>query len=475
MLRRATLVLALAVGCRTDERPGVDTPPKPTDGPGVPDPTPTGDTGTPPIKTGGPVTVSNLSWEVSAFMPSVIEVSWDQVNGGEVVFEYSFDKGVWQATPPTIYASGSNSRTIVGIPFETTAQWRVVTNTGTVEATGLDMTTGDLPSGLRVATVEVSDPTAWHQAGNYLLTSISDHGGGWTGGVYYTFIMDRQGRMVWAKRVPAQHWTLFASLAKDGTHFIWDESTKWSDGDHGAGSTLHRTYLDEEIEEISVPGLHHAWIERPDGTFVWGSKDHGGAEALVERMPGQVGETVLWTCEDDWSLGYCESNGLFYSAARDTYLYSFYTNHTLVEIDRLGGATRWWAGERGGGYDFVPSNSQFRWQHGVSWTDAGTILVTTEGSNFPVTTFVREYELNATTGDLTDIWNYDSTNYAQYNGQTWRLDSGNTLHIIGTSGHIREVDASGNTVWHVRMDINNDSPLLGQGEFIDDLYSLVAP
>jgi hypothetical protein len=72
-------------------------------------------------------------------------------------------------------------------------------------------------------------------------------------------------------------------------------------GEGLSSSSIHRTYLDEEIEEIDTPGLHHAFIELPGTTLVWGSQHHGGGESLVERVPGQVGETVLWTCSDDWA------------------------------------------------------------------------------------------------------------------------------------------------------------------------------
>ena len=67
------------------------------------------------------------------------------------------------------------------------------------------------------------------------------------------FIIDRLGRPVWALKAPSQNWILFPSVAKANDSIIWDEATAWSQWDEGAGSKLHRRYLDEEIEVIAAP------------------------------------------------------------------------------------------------------------------------------------------------------------------------------------------------------------------------------
>jgi hypothetical protein len=259
-----------------------------------------------------------------------------------------------------------------------------------------------------------------------------------------------------------------------GDHILWDEATFWSDFDGGEGSTVHRTYLDEEIEEISTPGLHHAFVELPDGTLAWGSQDHGGGEALVELAPGAPDETVVWTCADDWpGVGGCESNCLYYDETRDSYLYSFYTNSSVVEVDRATGESLWWAGTVADGYDFNPPEARFTWQHGISWTDDRTILLSTHRTDAgPSTTFVREYELDEDAGMLNQVWSHDSAVFAETNGQAWRLDNGNTLHVIGSGTSIKEITVANEEVWVV--DFEGDK-LLGHGQFMPNLYNFVAP
>ncbi|MBN1334537.1 MAG: hypothetical protein JXB39_01095, partial [Deltaproteobacteria bacterium] len=419
-----------------------------------------------------------LSWRLHEEMESLVYVSWEQTLPGTVHVEYSFDPDVWLSTPSFLADKGSQEQLVVGIPFATEAAWRVVLEE-VRSFDGESIVTGPVPTGLPLCTVTVADETAWLSTGKYLLSSINQRAGGWTGGTYWTFIMDRQCRVVWARAAPDSHWTLFASVSLDGSYLMWDEATYWSDWDHGAGSSIHKTWLDEEFEEFPAPGLHHTFVELPDGTLAWGSQDHGGEEALVERGPDDEDETILWTCEEDWpGSRSCESNGLFYQASTDTFLYSFYTNNSVVEVSRSEGTSLWWAGTVSDDgtsrrYTFDPTNSQFSWQHGISYTASGTLLLSTE-ARFGSTTItaVREYEVDHESGLLRNVWTFNSGVYASTNGDAWRLSNGNTLHVLGAAGQIMEADPEGRLVWHVDY---HAQKLLGRGEFIEDLYALVKP
>ncbi|MCK6502573.1 arylsulfotransferase family protein [Myxococcota bacterium] len=433
----------------------------------------TGDGGT--LGDGGQASdfFDGLQWRLHDEMGSLVYVSWSQQDAATVHVEYSFDDGEWHQSPPFSAAAGSNEQLLVGIPFDMRARWRVKAETGETED-GPDIETDEVPSGVPEGTLEVSEPDRWLPDHGYLLTSINEQTGGWTGGHYWTLIVDRKARPVWASEAPREHWTLFAQVSVTGDYILWDEATYWSDWDHGAGSTVHRTWLDGEFDEIETPGLHHAFVQLPDETLVWGSQDHGGGEALVEQPMGSSDQTVLWTCQGDWpNSGDCESNGLFYVEETNSFLYSFYTNNSLVEVDRATGQSLWWAGEVRGGYTFDPADTQFSWQHGISYTEAGTLLVSTEASAMGRnTTMVREYEVDHETGTLHHVWNYDPGVFASTNGDAWRLENGNTLHVVGSAGHVFEVDAAGVPVWHVDYD---GSHLMGRGELISDLYALVSP
>jgi hypothetical protein len=419
---------------------------------------------------------TDLAWSLHPEVESLVYVTWTQAAPATVHVEYSFDAGEWMSSPPFDAAAGPNQQLVAGIPFATTAEWRVVSGGGTF-VDGTTITTGDIPRNFPMPDVETGDTSKWIAGGNYLLSSINARTGGWTQGNYYTFIMDREGRLVWAHLADDMAWTLFAQVALSGDHILWDAATYWADFDEGANSQIHRWYLDEEIEVIDTPGLHHAWVQMPDGGLVWGSQDHGGGEALVERGPSETGETILWTCRGNWEGSEdgrgCESNGIFYSPERDTFLYSFYTNNSLVELDHATGESLWWAGDVAGGYDFVPEDSQFAWQHGVSWTDAGTLLVSTVYySGDRRSTAAVEYEVDKDAGTLSPVWVFDPGVEADTNGDAWRLDNGNTLHVVGSSGNLYEVGPDSEVLWHLDF---GGTHLLGRGEFIEDLYALVKP
>ena len=418
-----------------------------------------------------PVEIIALEWELDPDQESQVYVSWEQDRAEMVHIEYEVDPGEWRSSPSSLAEEGANFRLLVGIPYEHSLEWRVVAETSTAD--GDTITTGDLRPNLPTGNVIVSDEADWIETGNFFLTSINQEAVGWSGGTYWTFIIDRQARVVWFQRTTDDHWTLYTQISVTGDHFLVDEATYWASGfDDGAGSQVHRMYLDAPIESIPTPGLHHAFIEMPDGTLTWGSQDHGNGEALVEKAPGQVDDTVVWRCPQEWfTWGQCESNSMYYDASRDTYLYSFYTNSTLVELDRTTGDNLWWAGEEPGGYDFDPPNSEFSWQHGITWTPQGTLLLSTEGGN-PTTTWVREYIVDDVDQTLTEVWNFNSGVRADTNGDARRLANGNTLHVVGSASQIIEVDPYGTPVWRVEFQYDK---LMGRGQFIEDLYDLVSP
>ena len=118
--------------------------------------------------------------------------------------------------------------------------------------------------------------------------------------------------------------------------------------------------------------------------------------------------------------------------------------------------------------------AQFLWQHGVSWTPAGTLLMSTDieppgGSR---STAVREYRLSEEDGTLSEVWTFDPGVLAGTNGDAWRLDNGNTLHTVGSAGQLYEVTADGDVVWRVDF---GGRYLLGRSELVSDLYALVSP
>lgn len=248
----------------------------------------------PETTSGEPAALTDPTWRLHPDFASLVWAGWTQDSPGLAHVEYSFDPDEWLSSPPFQAQAGVQEQLLVGIPYQTEVVWRVVVDDEILE--GGTLQTGRVPTGLPNGTVEESIPEAWWSGGNYLLTSINQVQGGWTGGQYWTLIIDRRGRPVWAQLAPEGNWTLFPQVALNGREILWDEATAWSQWDQGAGSVVHRTWLDQESEVVPTQGLHHAFVQLPDGTLVWGSRYHAsGTEALVERGPTAASDRVIWT------------------------------------------------------------------------------------------------------------------------------------------------------------------------------------
>ena len=436
---------------------------------------------------------SDLSARVHDDIGSLVLVSWTQSAADAVTVEYSFDEGEWLTTPAvSVEAGASGEALLLGVPYGMTVTWRLVGASGE-ESEALRITTDDVPSQLPPPTVVLSDPTLQHSDG-YLLGSINASGGGWAGGDFWKFILDREGRYVWAHLTPDEHWSIFLRQSHDGSEILWDEATYWSSfKGEGEDGQVHRMKIDGTITaSIPTPGLHHAFVELDDGRLAWGDASSGWFENLVEySTAGDI--EVIWSCEDyltelgmpeglshaeKWKYAYCESNTLYWHEPTDTFLYSFYTSSTVLEIDHSG-EVLWHAGQLHSGYDFSSEDEVFYWQHGVHYTDAGTLLLSSEADcadlnqcPYGYETVVFEYDVDHKDGILNTVWTYGQGEglYGNTAGEVHRLDNGNSLHNYGSGSAVKEVTADGEIAWWVEWEYFH---LIGRTTFITDLYDFL--
>jgi hypothetical protein len=290
------------------------------------------------------------------------------------------------------------------------------------------------------------------------------------------FVIDRLGRVVWAMRGINQDFTIYLQLTRDGA-FLWDQSTFWSEFDDGAASKIRRMTLDGTVTDtFDAPGMHHCFIEMPDGSLVWGSSDGFTSEQVRRRWPdGTV--TTVWDCEPFYeSLGlsdWCHTNSIVYDESTDTLLLSFPTDDTFVlEVDATTGEEFRWFGHIPGSWSFDAPTSAFQYQHGVTWTDTGTLLVSSQLTDDDPDALVREYTVDPATETLTQIWSYGAGDDidAVNAGEAHRLANGNTLHNTGTTPRVREITPDDRVVWDVAW---GGTRLLGRTVFVEDLYDLV--
>ena len=419
--------------------------------------------------------IMDVSWRLHEEIESLVYVTWTQADPATTHVEFSFDEGEWLSSPSQENGEGEAEALLLGIPYDTEFAFRVVYDLGDGPVTTAEHTAeaGALPEAFPVPELIASDADAYEPTGRYLLSSINAYNGGWTGGDYYKFIMDRQGRIVWTLLTPDNNWSIYLRVSANGEDLLWDEFTYWSGWDDGADSQVHRMKIDGTIlESTPTPGGHHAFTELPDGTIVWGAASWW-SETLEKVGPDGIQRTV-WDCTEFFDAigegAYCQSNALYWHEATDTYLYSFYDTSHVVEIDGETGATLKILGHVNGAWAFEPEESAFYWQHGATFTDDGTLLLSTYSGPGSSELAAREYELDEAGETLHEIWSFGVGEGVRGDtaGEAHRLPGGNTLHNYGSGCRLREVAPDGTVVWDVDWE---GSKLLGRSVFIEDLYA----
>jgi hypothetical protein len=159
------------------------------------------------------------------------------------------------------------------------------------------------------------------------------------------------------------------------------------------------------------------------------------------------------------------TNALNWNEATNTYFLSWYTNEHVVEIDRVTGSVlRVFGREFEGHYNFDPPSAYFDYQHHPYYTDAGTLLLMSTGSDA-----VYEYEVNDVTRTLELVWSFtraESGINTDQIGEAVRLPNGNTFINWGTTPTIQEVSADKDILFEVEF----SSGWMGSTFLIDDLY-----
>jgi len=406
---------------------------------------------------------------------SLVEFSWTQEGQLTTWGEFRKPGGEWQPSPPELRDAGQHTLLLPGIKYGVDIEVRFMADTGDggQSVAEASLATSAPPAGFPLPDVTVSDPDRYDDSSPYLLAALNGDTGGWTSGTYWLAIINRKGDVLWAVPTPDRHWTLQPRIAASGDAILWDEATFWSDWDMGVGSQIHRSTLDGAVVSThQTIGLHHPFTELDDGTLVWGAVVMWTSEQL------RSADGIIWDCaalhESRGTPATCQSNGLYWNPLEDTFLFSFYTTNTVVEIDHQTGETMRVWGDLAREWTFVPPESAFKWQHGINYTETGSLLLSTrhDPDDGDPETVAREYTVDADSKVLREIWSFGEGEgiHAETAGEAHRLPGGNTLHNYGSAGLIREVTPGGEIVWEV--DWGSDR-LLGQTVFIDDLHALV--
>jgi Arylsulfotransferase (ASST) len=431
--------------------------------------------------------VSGASARLHEDIPSVVYVRWTQGAASDTVWvEYRFEGIDWLQTPARPGDPGEHEQIVLGVPYDTPLEWRVVVGEGsaTDDLPGPAITTGAAPE-LPAITVDVASADAWDPTGRFLLTSVSTEEPQTTNTPgFWLVLVDRQGRYVWAIPANERSWTLYAKPSRDGTTILYDDDLYWTSFRADADSEVHQIRLDgSEVRSWDTRGMMHSFDDLSADTIAWNRAE--GFDDQIVVSAGDAEPELLWSCLD-WAeaseLGeaqpdqrVCGSNALAYDEASNSYVVSLWTHETVVQLDATTGDVWWHADPVGGSGYAVPREAEWAWQHEAQLLPNGHLLLSSgvdKGREGFAATASYEYAIDHAAEALTLVWSYESEKEfaAQYKGGLARLDSGNTLHWYGSAGGIKELSPAPEVVWQLRF---AEGTWVGRSTWLDDLYAFV--
>ncbi len=427
-----------------------------------------------------PLVAPPVSLEEHPGLPTVIEASW--------VMEQDVDR-CWLSygpldedpmrSPERACSSGEHHQLLLGLPAEQDIEVRLslVQGDQSVEGDTFAATTGPLPDPLLQPLLDTWVPERASAEG-WLLLAIEGWEGAYYDGPYYQIIVDRQGRVVWARALPAGLSSTFPRLSHDGRHLVGEQVDRFGLAG-GQAAFIERFQLDlQPLSEQEIPGLRFAWDVAEDGSVYYFDREQE-AEGWLSRV-GPDGarerlfDCVSWIadrCTQSWC---CESNAIVLTPERGSVFMSLWASDTVLEIDLDTFAVRHSWGRLEGSWDTSPPEALFELQHYPRLTPDGTLLVGSQIASRPLEHRFREFRIDDEDEVLVELasWGDGWDLFAQYQGEAERLYNGNTLMNFGSAGAVREVTPDGELIWSLTWP---ESWMLGHMSLIGDLYDLLPP
>jgi hypothetical protein len=423
-----------------------------------------------------PAPVSALSVEQHAEVATILELSWTQEESTEAAWvEYRFDDQDWWRSPERALEAGAQREVLLGIPAETPVELRLVNRDDALRyGPRIEASTGALPGALATPTLLVHDPTLASEH-PWVLGSV-DVGNSWYQGPCYSFVLDRQGRVVWYHLVSGSRLNLFTQVAADGSHVLIEGSTHYVWDDRVVASVDRMTLDKRWVQTLELEDLGFSYDEIEGGSILYNAERD--RDLLVERYPDgserEIFDCSAYAQQEGFHLGTCAVNSVVHNPDQGTVFWSMYLNDTVVEVDYESGEVVRRFGQVPGGWAFDPSWTEVDYQHYPNYSPDGTIVASTHSRSRPGVQYAHEYVVDDSSDTLTAIWTYgdEVLSYANYGGEAFRLPGGNTFITYGTDGAIREVTPDKRTAWQLEWPVDPNTHLVGHFSFVDDLYAL---
>jgi len=407
-----------------------------------------------------------------------------------VLLEFSFAGSAVMTSRAVAGATGAHRDVVLGVPGSTAVTVRIVSKLGGVDYKTKDYPgmTGAIPSGMPKPTVSMYDATL-ASPDRWMFGAVENSRGGcnnsscYYNAVFWLYIMDRQGRIVWYYADGTSNATSsFQRIAKDG-EYIWIEKRPFSGS--GTHSVLKMTLDAQYSQTVQVPNLSDCIDVTTDGSLLYDTDPQWELHELTKAGTNRT----IWSCPKAFGTGFeCYSNTVNWDPASDSIIMSFPAENTVAQIDRKTGTLIATYGARSGSYAFDQANWSFEYNHFANISSRGTLMVSSHlpgfgvgnsGTMMPVAGkhSFQEWTIDRTNKKLLQKWIYsDGQEWAMYKGMVILLPNGNVLANYGTGGVIREITPDKKTVFYVKFDVTTGddffNKMVGNNVLINDLYAL---
>jgi hypothetical protein len=435
--------------------------------------------------------VSNVSVTVHPQTTTILVVTWTQTRAADQTWlEFTFTGGSLMTSRAAVGAPGAHRDVVLGVPGATAITVRIVNQLGGVSYKTKDYQgmTGAIPTGMPKPTVSMYDATL-ASPDRWLFGAVENSTGGCNNSscyytqVFWLYIIDRQGRVVWYYADAASNATSsFQRIARDG-EYIWIEKRPFSGS--GTHSVLKMTLDRQYSQTVQVPNLSDCIDVTTDGSLLYDTDPQWELHELTKAGANRT----IWSCPTAMGATFeCYSNTVNWDTASNSIVMSFPTENTVVQIDRQTGTVIGKYGKASGSYTFDQPNWTFEFQHFANISSRGTLMVSSHlpgygdgdsGTMMPVAGkhSFQEWTIDRTNKKLIQKWIYsDGPEWAMYKGMVILLPNGNYLANYGTGGVIREITPDKKTVFYVKFDVPTGddffNKMVGNNVLIDDLYAL---
>ncbi|HEX6277375.1 MAG TPA: hypothetical protein VFZ53_30240 [Polyangiaceae bacterium] len=444
--------------------------------------------------------VSGVTVAVHSEIRTMLNVTWTQATAADTVhLEFTFPQGRVMTSRPKPGGTGMKRDVVIGVPGSTNVTVRVVSRVGGVDYKTRDYMgmTGAIPAGMPVPQVSMYN-AALASPEQFMLGAVENSDGGcnstncYYNEVFWLYIIDRQGRIVWYYSDPASGATSsFQRAARDGG-YLWIEKRPFSSGGQSSRSVLKRTLDGTYSESISVP-VGDCIDVTTDGSLLYDTNNQ-----LMERTRSGTSR-MIWNCRAHFTSGSCYTNTINWNERDNTVVMSYPDRSTVIEVHRQTGMIVGQYGEDPDSYAFAPTPAppdggswDFGYQHFANITKDGTLILSTHMPGHQLSMATRnpvagehsyqEYDIDRTNRRLTMRWFFQipGQEWAMFKGMAMKLPNNNVIGNVGTGGVIREITPDKQTVFMVKFDApattaqNNDffNKMVGHNFFVADLYSL---